>query len=84
MAELVPAEPTLAPPPAPGLLAPLTDPAGGPALVRLRAFTGQTAVRRMLPAFGGLAAVGLAALAWATLSPAPQRMLYSQLSLIHI
>lgn len=77
MPELVPTDGALAP--APSLLAPLTDPAGGPALTRLRSFTGQPAVRRMLPWFGGLTAVGLAALAWATLSPAPQRVLYSQL-----
>lgn len=77
MADLVPADGALAP--APNLLAPLTDPAGGPALTRLRSFTGQPAVRRMVPWFGGLAAIGLAALAWATLSTAPQRVLYAQL-----
>ena len=59
MSELVPAA-------APSLLAPLTDPAGGPALTRLRSFSSQPPVRRMLPWFGGMAGIGLAALAWAT------------------
>lgn len=61
------------------LIAPLTDPGGGPALTRLRTFAGQGPVRRMLPWFGGIAGIGLVALAWATLSPAPQRQLYSEL-----
>ena len=66
--------------PAPSLLTPLTDPAGGPALTRLKSFTSQGPVRKMLPWFGGIAGIGLAALAWATLSPAPQRVLYSELN----
>lgn len=66
--------------PAPSLLSPLTDPAGGPALTRLKSFTSQGPVRKMLPWFGGIAGIGLAALAWATLSPAPQRVLYSELN----
>ncbi|MFM5908722.1 MAG: flagellar basal-body MS-ring/collar protein FliF [Novosphingobium sp.] len=61
------------------LIAPLTDPAGGPALTRLKSFTAQGPVRKMLPWFGGVAGIGLVALAWATLSPAPQRVLYSEL-----
>jgi flagellar M-ring protein FliF len=66
---------------APGgsLLSPLTDPAGGPALNRVGAFLKQNAVRRTLPWFGGMAGIGMMALAWATLAPQPQRMLYSQL-----
>lgn len=74
MAELIPArgQPS-------SVLAPLTDPAGGSALTRLRSFSGQGPVRRMMPWFGGLASIGLVALAWTTLAPAPQRMLYSQL-----
>ena len=61
------------------LIAPLTDPAGGSALTRLRSFTAQGPVRRVLPWFGGIAGLGLVALAWASLAPASQRMLYSQL-----
>ena len=71
MSDLVPSSPSL--------IAPLTDPSGGPALTRLRAFTGQGAVRRVLPWIGGAVSIGLTALAWATLFPAPQRVLYSEL-----
>lgn len=78
MADLAPAAAGNAPPPS--LLTPLTDPAGGPALTRLKSFTSQGPVRKMLPWFGGIAGIGLAALAWATLSPAPQRVLYSELN----
>jgi len=78
MAELVPAAEgaALAPP---SLLAPLTDPAGGPVLTRLGAFTRQPAVRKTLPWFGGMSGIGMAALAWATLAPQAQRTLYSEL-----
>lgn len=78
MDDLVPAGPSSARPPS--LLAPLSDPAGGPALTRLRSFTAQEPVRRMLPWFIGLSALGGAALAWSSFAPAPQRTLYSQLS----
>lgn len=78
MDDLVPAGPSGARPPS--LLAPLTDPAGGPALTRLRSFTAQEPVRRMLPWFIGLSALGGAALAWSSFAPAPQRTLYAQLS----
>jgi len=74
MAETLPA-----PPPA-SLLTPLTDPAGGNAMSRLKAFAGQGAVRKALPLFMGVSAIGLAALAWATLAPSPQRTLYGSLS----
>ena len=65
--------------PAPSLLAPLTGPGGGSALTRIAAFTRQPPVRRALPWFGGVAGLGLVALAWATLAPPEQRMLYSEL-----
>jgi flagellar M-ring protein FliF len=62
------------------ILTPLTDPAGGNALSRLRAFSNQGPVRKMMPWFLGVSALGVVALTWTTLSPAPQRTLYSQLS----
>ena len=67
-----------------------TAPTGGGALTmltsgsgsfaeRARGFAGQPSVRKMLPWFAGTAGLGLLALTWATLSPAPQRVLYSSL-----
>jgi flagellar M-ring protein FliF len=44
-----------------------------------RSFIAQPAVNKMLPAFGGLAALAVLGLTWATLSPDPQRILYEQL-----
>lgn len=79
MADLVPAADGAPPAPAPSLIAPLTDPAGGPVLTRLGAFTRQPAVRKTLPWFGAMAGIGMAALAWATLAPQAQRTLYSEL-----
>lgn len=73
MAELLPASP------APSLLTPLTDPAGGNAVVRLQAFVGQAGVRRVMPLLLGAAAIGGVALTWQTFAPSPQRMLYAQL-----
>ena len=72
---------TAAPPPSlpPSLMAPLTDPEGGPMFTRLRSFAAQGPVRRALPVFGGALAIGLGALTWAAMTPAPQRMLYAQL-----
>lgn len=46
---------------------------------RLRMFSAQPSVKKMLPWFAGTAGLGLLALTWATLSPAPQRILYSSL-----
>ncbi|MCX7284153.1 MAG: flagellar basal-body MS-ring/collar protein FliF [Novosphingobium sp.] len=51
----------------------------GPA-ARAKAFLAQPPVRRMLPWFAGASAAGLSAVLWLAMSPAPQRMLYSQLS----
>src|SRR5690606_34160558 len=53
---------------------------GGSALTKLRSFTDQPAIRRSLPWFGGLAAVGIAALTWAVMADGPQRTLYASLS----
>jgi flagellar M-ring protein FliF len=63
----------------PSLLTPLTDPAGGGMLTRLGNFAGQPPVKRMLPWFAGVSTIGIAALVWVTMSPAPQRVLYAQL-----
>ena len=46
---------------------------------RMRMFSAQPSVKKMLPWFAGTAGLGLLALTWATLSPAPQRVLYSSL-----
>ena len=78
MADLVPAGDVPLPAPS-SLLSPLTDPAGGPMLTRVGSFVKQPPVRRALPWFGGIAGIGLAAVAWATLAPQSQRMLYSEL-----
>ncbi len=52
---------------------------GGSPLERVRSFTAQPVVRRVLPWFLGLAAIGGAGLTYTTLAPAPQRVLYSEL-----
>jgi flagellar M-ring protein FliF len=84
MPELVPATPDGAPaaslPATQSMFAALTDPAGGSVLTRLGAFGAQPAVRKVLPVFIGLSAIGGALLAWSALSPSPQRMLYAQLN----
>lgn len=77
MSDLVPSP--VQPGPAPSALALLTDPAGGRMTQRLGAFASSGTARRLLPAFVGVAALGGAALAWSALSPAPQRLLYSDL-----
>lgn len=79
MSELVPAE--MAPMSAStgSVLTPLTDPAGGTPLTRLKGFAAQPPIRRMLPWFLGLSALGGVALTWAAMAPSPQRTLYSQL-----
>lgn len=71
--------------PASGLPAPasmfsgLTDSSGGSVLTRLSSFTAQPAVKKMLPIFIGLSAIGGAALTWSMMAPSPQRVLYAQL-----
>lgn len=65
---------------APSALSALTDPAGGPLLSRLGSAMGQPAVRRSLPWFAGVAAVGALALSWSMLAPQAQRTLYSELA----
>ena len=69
MAELVPV--------APG--ASLAGGGGGPILTRLKNVAAQPAVKRAIPWFLGVAALGGAGLTWAMLGPVPQRVLYSQL-----
>ena len=75
MSDLVPAAPSQG-----SLLAPLRDRRGGSILTRVGAFAAQPPVRKAQPWFAGVAGIGLLALVWAGLSPAPQRMLYSSLS----
>lgn len=62
---------------APGLFASLGGQGGMAA--GARSLLAQPAVRKMLPAFAGVAALGALGLTWAVLAPAPQRTLYSQL-----
>lgn len=69
-----------APAPSLSVFAPLTDPAGGSLLARTGAFLGQPPVRRALPWFAGVSAAGLTALLYLAMAPAPQRILYSDLS----
>ena len=75
MAELIPVEQ-----PSRSVLAPLTDPGGGALPARLASFMNQSAIRRTLPWFAGMAAAGLTGLLWMTMAPAPQRVLYTELS----
>lgn len=64
-----------------GALAPIggIGGAGASVLDRLRALAGQPAIQKAMPWFLGTAALGVVALGWSVLSPAPQRTLYSQL-----
>lgn len=58
---------------------PLAPQGAGTPLERLRGLSGQPLVKRALPWFLGAAALGGVALTWSVLSPAPQRILYSEL-----
>lgn len=58
---------------------PLASQGAGTPLERLRGLSGQPLVKRALPWFLGAAALGGVALTWSVLSPAPQRILYSEL-----
>ena len=60
----------------PGLAATTT---GGSLPARLSALAAQPAVKKALPWFLGVAALGGAALTWAMVGPVPQRVLYTQL-----
>jgi flagellar M-ring protein FliF len=71
MADLIPAANTpLAPRPGAG---------ARPFMQQAKDFAGQPAIRRTLPFAGAIGVLGAAALAWTVLSPAPQRVLYSEL-----
>ena len=59
---------------------PLAPLGAGTPLERLRGLTGQPLVRRAMPWFLGASALGAVALTWSVLSPAPQRILYSELN----
>ena len=48
-------------------------------LTRIGTFAAQEPVKKVLPWFAGMAGIGLLALTWAAMSPAPQRVLYSSL-----
>ena len=62
----------------PGMLSPITDGTGSFG-DRLRAFAAQPSIKKVLPWFIGMVGIGLMALTWVTLSPPPQRVLYSTL-----
>jgi flagellar M-ring protein FliF len=80
MSDLVPATQPGFGQPQGSILTPFTDPAGGGAMSRLRAFASQGPVRKMLPVFLGASALGAVALTYSMLAPAPQRTLYAELN----
>ena len=77
MSDLVPA--TTGPQGGVPVLSSLTGPAGGTPLERIKHLAAQPAIRKTLPWFAGLAALGMVALTWNMVAPSPQRVLYSQL-----
>lgn len=81
MSETLPAQTGIVPGGQGGVsvLSSFTDPAGGSPLERIRSFTAQPAIRKTLPWFAGVAALGAVALTWSMIAPSPQRVLYSQL-----
>jgi len=79
MSEIVPAETGSAAMSGTSILTPFNDPASGTPLGRLKGFADQPAVKKMLPWFLGVAALGGVALTWGVLAPSPQRVLYAQL-----
>lgn len=74
MANLIPANN------APPIVAGQTQLAAGGPLSRVSGIAQDPAVKRMLPWFAGIAGLGLLALTWTALSPAPQRVLYAALA----
>lgn len=76
MSDLVPATGGAA---SASMFSPLTNTSGGSVLTRISSFTAQPAVKKMLPMFIGLSAIGGAALTWSMMAPSPQRVLYAQL-----
>lgn len=77
MSELLPTPASAVP--GGSILGALTNPAGGTPLERVRSFAGQPAIRKTIPWFIGVAALGGVALTWSMLSSGVQRTLYSQL-----
>lgn len=61
------------------VLSSFAGPSGGTPLERLKNLAAQPAVRKALPWFVGVAALGGAAMTWNMVAPSPQRTLYSQL-----
>ena len=74
MSDIIPA-----PRPTPSLLTPFSAGDGASFSEKLKPFFAQPPVRRAVPWFAGVAAIGLTALAWSAFMPGNQRILYSTL-----
>lgn len=74
MSDIIPA-----PRQAPSLLTPFSTTDGASFGERLKEFFAQPPVRRAVPWFAGVAAIGLTALTWSAFMPGNQRILYSAL-----